>query len=82
MNSNIVSRIVKNPVASSLLAVSLWIVGALSSSVALMVVAGIVAYGRPLLYSALSSSETKTEKSAKAGFGSFTPLRPSAAGAR
>ena len=79
MNSNIVSRIVKNPVASSLLAVSLWIVGALSSSVALMVVAGIVAYGRPLLYSALANNEAA---SAKAGFGSFTPLRPSAAGAR
>ena len=80
MNSNIVSRIVKNPVASSLLAVSLWIIGALSSSVALMVVAGIVAYGRPLLYSALSNNDAAA--SAKAGFGSFTPLRPSAAGAR
>ena len=78
MNSNIVSRIVKNPFASSLLALSLWIIGALSGSVALMVVAGIVAYGRPLAYSALSSNAA----SAKAGFGSFTPLRPSAAGAR
>lgn len=80
MNSNIVSRIIKNPVASSLLALSIWVIGALSSSVALMVVAGIVAYGRPLLYSALSSSET-TEP-AKTGFDSFVPLRPSAAGAR
>ena len=82
MNSSIASSIVKNPVASSLLALAIWVVGALTSSIALMVVAGIVAYGRPLLYNALSNSETKTAESAKADFGSFTPLRPSAAGAR
>ena len=82
MNSSIASSFIKNPIASSLLALAIWIVGAFNGSIALMVVAGIVAYGRPLLYSALSNSETKSEKSAKAGFGSFTPLRPSAAGAR
>lgn len=80
MNSNIISSIIKNPVASSLLALSIWVIGALSSSVALMVVAGILAYGRPLLYSALSSSETV--ESAKDGFNGLASLRPSAAGAR
>lgn len=82
MNSSIASSFIKNPIASSLLALAIWIVGAINGSIALMVVAGIVAYGRPLLYSALSNSETKTEKSAKAGFGSITPLRPSTAGIR
>jgi len=82
MNSNIVSSIVKSPVASSLLALAVWVIGALNSSVALMVIAGIVAYGRPLLYSALSNRETKAGESAKASFGSFSPLRPSTAGAR
>lgn len=78
MNSITASSLIKSPIVSSLLALAIWIVGALSGSVALMIVAGVLAYGRPLLYSALVNRE---EKSAKTGFGSFASIRPSAVGA-
>lgn len=78
MNSITASSFIKSPIASSLLALAIWIVGALSGSIALMIVAGVVAYGRPLLYSALLNSE---EKSAKTSFGGFASIRPSAVGA-
>jgi len=79
MNSITASSLIKNPVVSSLLALAIWVVGALSGSIALMIASGILAYGRPLLYSALFNRE---EKSAKTGFGSFASIRPSAVGAR
>jgi ABC-type transport system involved in multi-copper enzyme maturation permease subunit len=82
MNSITASSLIKSPIVSSLLALAIWIVGALSGSIALMIASGILAYGRPLLYSALLNNDAKTEKSAKAGFGSFASLRPSAASVR
>ena len=78
MNSITASSLVKSPIVSSLLALAVWIAGAMSGSIALMVTAGILAYGRPLLYIALLNSE---EKSAKASFGGFASIRPSAVGA-
>ena len=82
MNSITASSLIKSPVVSSLAALAIWVVGALSGSIALMIASGILAYGRPLLYSALLSNDAKTEKSAKTGFGSFASIRPSAVGAR
>ncbi|MBS1228391.1 MAG: hypothetical protein H6R17_1668 [Proteobacteria bacterium] len=79
MNSNTASSLIKNPIVSSLLALAIWVAGALSGSIALMIASGILAYGRPLLYSALLNREGK---SAKTGFGSFASIRPSAVGAR
>ena len=76
------NNVIKNPLVSSLLALAVWIVGAMSGSIALMIAAGILAYGRPLLYSTLLNSEAKTEKSAKTGFDSFASIRPSVAGVR
>ena len=81
-SSPIIKAVVENPLVSTLLALSIWIAGALSGSVALMIASGVLAYGRPLLYSALLNSEAKTEKSAKTGFNSFASLRPSVAGVR
>lgn len=82
MNAITASSIIKNPVVSSLLALTIWVVGALSGSIALMIASGILAYGRPLLYSALLNNVAKTEKSAKSGFDSFASIRPSAIGVR
>lgn len=81
-SSSIARSVVENPLVSTLLALSIWIAGALSGSIALMIASGVLAYGRPLLYSALLNSDAKTEKSAKTGFNSFASLRPSAAGVR
>ena len=81
-SSSIARSLVENPLVSSFLALSIWIAGALSGSVALMIASGVLAYGRPLLYSALLNSDAKTEKSVKTGFNSFASIRPSAVGVR
>jgi hypothetical protein len=73
---------IKSPIVSSLLALAVWVAGVMSGSIALMIASGILAYGRPLLYSTLLNSDAKTEKSAKTGFDSFASIRPSVAGVR
>ena len=80
--SSLTKSVFENRFMSSLLALAVWTAGAVSGSLALMVIAGVVAYGRPLLYSALLNSEKKAEKSANTGFGSFASIRPSAVGTR
>lgn len=80
--STLTKSVLENPLVSSLLALAIWIAGAMSGSTALMIASGVVAYGRPLLYSALLNNEAKTEKPAKAGFDSFASVRPSAVGVR
>ena len=61
--SSLTKSVFENRFMSSLLALAVWTAGAVSGSLALMVVAGVVAYGRPLLYSALLNNEKKAEKS-------------------
>ena len=80
--SSLTKSVFESRFMSSLLALSVWAAGAVSGSLALMIAAGVVAYGRPLLYSALLNSEKKAAKSSKPGFGSFASIRPSAVGAR
>ena len=81
-SSSIVKSVVENPLVSTVLALSVWIAGALSGSVALMIASGVLAYGRPLLYSTLIGNEEKTEKSTKTGFNGLSSIRPSAVGIR
>lgn len=80
--SSLAKSVVGNPLASSMLALAVWIAGAMSGSIALMIASGIMAYGRPLAYNALFNSDAKTEKSAKTSFSGLSSIRPSIAAAR
>jgi len=80
--SSLTKSVVENPLVSSLLALAVWIIGAVSGSGALMIASGVIVYGRPLLYSALLNRKEKTVKSAKPGFSSLSSIRPNAVGVR
>ena len=66
MNSTTASKlalyVTGSPVLSSLLTATVLVAGLLASSVALVMLSGVMAFGRPLLYCALFNAEPKAEK--------------------
>ena len=61
--SSLILSIAKSPVLSSLLILMVMFAGLMSGSMALVVVSGVLAYGRPILYCILYGEKDDDEKS-------------------
>lgn len=70
--------VLKNPGSTSLLAFAVLAVGVVSGSAPAIIVSGILAFGRPVLYAVLLDAE----KSTKAGHRRSSSIRTSVAAAR
>lgn len=80
-NAGLAGFLVENHLLSSVISLALLIAGIVTASAALMVAAGIVAYGWPFLYVYLLDRKTKSETDEKARAKRLTVVRPSTAGA-
>ena len=86
MKSTLASRIALyvsgSPLLSTVLTATVLVSGLLASSVPLVVLSGIMAFGRPFLYCALFDAQPKTEQSAAVEFERLALHRALLLGAR
>lgn len=61
--SSLALSVVGNPFLSSLLILMVMIAGLMTGSLALLIVSGVLAFGRPVFYCALYASKDDAEKS-------------------
>ena len=79
---NLLKEFLANPLFAPLLALALWIAGAYTGSAALMIVSGILAFGRPLFYVTLLHLEENKRDREIAKRPSLTPACAGAAAFR
>ena len=80
--SSLAKSFLENPFLSSTVGLVLWLASVLSGSVGLMIVSGILVFGRPFLYLALINAEDNVGQPAGTKAARASSLRTSTACAR
>ena len=77
--SSLAKSFLENPLLSSTVGLVLWLASVLSGSVGLMIVSGILVFGRPFLYLALINAEDNVGQPAGTKAARASSLRTSTA---